>query len=63
MQDSAIAFVRTGDPSCATIGKWPVYGKDRMTMIFDKNTRIEAALFETERKVWDSINLKNTPPL
>jgi para-nitrobenzyl esterase len=63
VQDSCIAFVRTGDPSCATIGKWPVYGKERMTMIFDKNTRIEADPFEAERKVWDSINLKNTPPL
>ena len=38
IQDSCIAFVRTGDPSCKSIGKWPVYGKDRMTMILDKNT-------------------------
>ena len=63
MQDSCIAFVRTGDPSCASIGKWPAYGKDRMTMILDKNTRVEAAPYEAERKVWDSYDYKNTLPM
>lgn len=60
IQDSCIAFVRTGDPSCSSIGKWPVYGKNRMTMILDKNTRVEAAPYEAERKVWDNIDLKHT---
>ncbi|OGN94574.1 MAG: hypothetical protein A2Y89_04175 [Chloroflexi bacterium RBG_13_51_18] len=63
IQDSCIAFVRTGDPSCKTIGKWPVYGKDRMTMIFDNNTRVEAAPYEAERRVWDGYDFKNTLPL
>jgi para-nitrobenzyl esterase len=63
IQDSCIAFVRTGDPSCASIGKWPAYGKDRMTMILDKNPRIEAAPYEAERKVWDNFSFKNTLPM
>ena len=41
MQDSCIAFVQTGDPSCKTAGKWPVYGKDRQTMIWDINPHVE----------------------
>jgi para-nitrobenzyl esterase len=63
IQDSCIAFVRTGDPSCKSVGKWPVYGKDRMTMIIDKNMRLEAAPYEAERKAWDNIELKYTLPL
>jgi para-nitrobenzyl esterase len=55
MQDAWLAFARTGDPSCASIGKWPVYGKERMTMIFDKNARVEAAPYEDERRAWDSL--------
>jgi para-nitrobenzyl esterase len=63
IQDSCIAFVHTGDPSCKNIGKWPVYGKDRQTMIFDTDSRVETAPYEAERKVWDGIDIKNTLPL
>jgi para-nitrobenzyl esterase len=63
MQDSAIAYVHTGDPSCKSLGKWPVYGKERQTMIWDINPHIEAAPYEAERKVWDNIEIKNTLPL
>jgi para-nitrobenzyl esterase len=63
IQDSCIAFARTGDPSCKSIGKWPVYGRDRMTMILDKNTRVEAAPYDAERKVWDAFTFKYTLPL
>jgi para-nitrobenzyl esterase len=63
MQNSAIAFIRTGDPSCESIGKWPVYGKDRMTMIFDRNTRVEAAPYEAERAAWEKYDFLFTPPL
>ena len=52
LQDSSITFVRSGDPSCETIGTWPVYGQRRMTMIFDINTRVEEAPYETERLAW-----------
>jgi para-nitrobenzyl esterase len=63
IQDSTIAFMRTGDPSCKSIGKWPVYGKNRLTMILDKNTRVEAAPYEPERAVWDKIELLYTRPM
>jgi len=37
-----IAFARTGDPNCKAIPRWPSYGlKDRDTMIFDNETRVE----------------------
>jgi para-nitrobenzyl esterase len=63
IQDSAIAFARTGDPSCESIGEWPVYGKDRMTMILDINTRVEAAPYEDERHAWDGYELLHNRPL
>jgi para-nitrobenzyl esterase len=63
IQDSTLAFMRTGDPSCQSIGKWPVYGKDRLTMILDKKTRVEAAPYEEERRVWDEYNLISSRPL
>jgi para-nitrobenzyl esterase len=63
IQDSCIAFARTGDPGCESIGKWPVYGKQRMTMVLDKNTRVEAAPYENERAAWDKINLLFTKPI
>jgi para-nitrobenzyl esterase len=63
IQDSCAAFARTGDPSCNSIGKWPVYGKNRMTMILDKNTRVESAPYEAERRAWDKYEYLSTPPL
>ena len=63
IQDSCIAFARTGDPSCDSTGTWPVYGESRMTMIFDIDTRIETAPFEAERKAWDSYDLLSTTPI
>jgi para-nitrobenzyl esterase len=63
IQDSCAAFARTGDPSCATIGKWPVYGKDRMTMILDRDTRVEKAPYEDERRAWDKYDLISTRPM
>jgi para-nitrobenzyl esterase len=63
MQDSCIAFVHTGDPSCKTAGKWPVYGKDRQTMVWDVNPHVEAAPYEAERKVWDTFDFGHTRPM
>jgi para-nitrobenzyl esterase len=63
LQDSCTAFARTGDPSCKTIGRWPPYGEDRMTMVFDKNTRIEAAPYETERLAWEGHESLSNPRL
>ncbi len=55
MQDAWLTFARTGDPSCESIGKWPVYGSKRMTMILDKNCHVEASPYEEERQAWDKI--------
>jgi para-nitrobenzyl esterase len=55
IQDAWLAFARTGDPSSECIGKWPVYGDERMTMILDKKCHIEAAPYEEERLAWEKI--------
>ncbi len=42
MSSSWIAFARTGDPSNPTVGSWAPYSaKQRATMVFDVNPRIE----------------------
>ncbi|MBN2239264.1 MAG: carboxylesterase/lipase family protein [Dehalococcoidales bacterium] len=62
IQDSCIAFAHTGDPSCESAGKWPEYGQDRMTMIWDVDARVELAPFEEERQAWDKYDItKGTP--
>ena len=53
MQDAWLAFAHTGDPSCESIGKWPVYGSKRMTMILDRNCHVEMAPYEEERQAWE----------
>ena len=55
MQDAWLAFAHTGDPSCESIGKWPVYGSKRMTMILDKDCHVEAAPYDEERQAWEGI--------
>ena len=63
IQDSCAAFVHTGDPSCESAGRWPVYGNDRMTMIFDTTSRVESAPFEDERRAWDGYDVVSTTPI
>ena len=53
MQDAWASFARTGDPSCESLGEWPVYGERRTTMILDTRTRLEDAPYEPERRAWD----------
>jgi para-nitrobenzyl esterase len=56
MMDAWLAFAKTGNPSCETIGEWPRYDKyARKTMIFGKHTRAESAPFEEERAVWAAL--------
>lgn len=63
MQDAWLSFARTGDPSCESIGKWPVYGKERMTMMLDKECHLEAAPYEDERRAWDAVDITFTRPI
>jgi para-nitrobenzyl esterase len=57
MQDAWLAFAHTGDPSCQSIGKWPVYGSQRQTMLLGKECRIEAAPYDAERQAWEKIGI------
>jgi para-nitrobenzyl esterase len=42
MSEMLIAFARNGDPNCKDVPRWPSYDlKDRHTMIFDSETRVE----------------------
>ena len=63
MQDSCVAFARTGNPSCESIGTWPEYGTRRVTMVFDLDTRIKSAPYEEERRAWDSYDYSTTKPM
>jgi len=63
IQDAWLAFARTGDPSCETVGKWPLYGEKRMTMILDIDCRLEAAPYEGERSSWDKVDMVFTKPI
>jgi len=54
-QDAWTSFARTGNPSCAALGDWAVYGDGRMTMILDTQCRLEPAPYEEERQAWDVV--------
>jgi para-nitrobenzyl esterase len=55
MQDAWTRFAHTGNPGCKSLGEWPQYSEGRATMILDKNSRLEKAAYEEERKVWESL--------
>ncbi len=55
MQDAWLAFARNGDPSCENLGKWPLYGKSRNTMLLGKDSHVESAPYEQERRIWDNV--------
>lgn len=61
IQDAWLSFARTGDPSCESIGKWPEYGSQRMTMILDKDCHVEAAPYEEERAAWKNVKRIQMP--
>ena len=56
MMDAWIRFARSGDPSHDGIGAWlPYDAAARATMIFGRDSALERAPFEDERKAWDGI--------
>jgi para-nitrobenzyl esterase len=55
MQDAWLAFARTGDPSCESLGKWPRYSKRRETMVLGKECHVEEAPYDEERQAWEPI--------
>jgi para-nitrobenzyl esterase len=54
MQDAWLAFAHTGTPTCPGLGKWPVYGEHRETMLLGEQCRVQEAPYEEERHIWDS---------
>jgi para-nitrobenzyl esterase len=62
IQDAWLAFARTGDPSCECLGKWPVYGEKRMTMVLGKDSHVEAAPYEAERRAWENVEHRSAMP-
>jgi para-nitrobenzyl esterase len=55
IQDAWLAFARTGDPSCESLGNWPQYGSRRETMILGEKCHVAEAPYEDERRAWDPI--------
>jgi para-nitrobenzyl esterase len=53
LQDAWIAFARSGDPSCDSLGSWPAYSQKRSTMLLGARSRVEKAPYETERSAWN----------
>ena len=57
IQDSWLAFARSGDPSNDTLGAWPRYGETRETMILGESCQVEAAPYDEERRAWDGVEV------
>jgi para-nitrobenzyl esterase len=55
IQDAWLAFARTGNPSCASLGEWPVYGERRVSMVLGEECGLEEAILEEERAAWDGV--------
>ena len=55
MQDTWLAFARSGRPRAAGLPEWPTYAPTRRaTMIFSDRPRVVDAPQEAERAVWDA---------
>ena len=56
MQDAWLAFARSGDPTCESVGTWKAYDEThRATMVFNATTKLEDAPRDQERSAWDKI--------
>ena len=56
MQDAWLAFARSGDPGCESIGEWQAYDDARRaTMVLGANTKLEDAPRDEERRAWDQV--------
>jgi len=55
LQDSWLAFARTGDPSNERVGSWPAYGDARETMLLGEQVGLENAPYEAERAALDGL--------
>jgi para-nitrobenzyl esterase len=55
IQEAWINFAHTGNPSCPSLGNWPVYGPKRYTQILGINCHLEESPFDQEITAWDNI--------
>ncbi len=63
VQDTWIAFVRSGNPNHAALPSWPIYDTiTRATMRFDFESRVENDPFSAEREVWGDIPFDGQTP-
>ena len=63
IQDAWVAFAKTGDPSCSSLGKWTPYSTGRSTMRLGKNCRVEKDPLKEEREIWDKHGVVMIKPI
>jgi para-nitrobenzyl esterase len=61
MQDAWLAFARSGNPGCQSVGDWPSYGEKRQTMMLGRECHVTEAPYEEERQALDALG--ETRPL
>lgn len=54
-QDAWLAFAHNGEPSCESLGLWPMYGDSRQTMMLGKECTVEKAPYDEERLAWKQV--------
>jgi para-nitrobenzyl esterase len=56
MSEAWLAFARSGDPNHAGLPTWPAYtARDRATLVFDSECRVDHDPSPEERRAWDGI--------
>jgi para-nitrobenzyl esterase len=56
MQDSWLAFAKSGDPSCPAVGHWSPYRDgERATLIFGEKSALELDPRPEERRAWQDV--------
>jgi para-nitrobenzyl esterase len=63
MQDSWIAFAKTGNPDNTSIPNWPAYNtRTRATMILNVNPSVQNDPYSEDRQLWDGIPFDSVTP-
>ena len=63
MQDSWIAFAKTGNPNNKSVPDWPAYNtQTRATMIFNVNPSVQNDPYGEDRRVWYAIPFDSVIP-